>query len=96
MRFTWNGLNPWIIFKGSVRYYLDWYAIWYRHFKYQTVYLDSKGIIMNDQVTKTTSQPLEPVVVTLEKNIEVKTIQTPDQTGKDAKKVDIEELFYKK
>lgn len=70
IRFTWNGLNPWIIFKASFRYFCLWIKIWFKDFRRQnigTAAIKKKGQTMsNAQVTEVKKMiPLDEVVKTL-------------------------------
>jgi hypothetical protein len=42
IRFTWNGLNPWIIFKASINYFCLWIKIWFKDFRRQNIGTVSK------------------------------------------------------
>lgn len=78
IRFTWNGLNPWIIFKASLRQpigfkskitcFCFWLYIWSRNFERQdAAATKKKGQTMsNAQVTEVKKMiPLDEVVKTL-------------------------------
>lgn len=65
IRFTWNGLNPWIILKASINkasinYFCLWIKIWFKDFRRQnigTAVIKKKGQTMsNAQITITPAE----------------------------------------
>lgn len=85
IRFTWNGLNPWIIFKASINYFCLWIKIWFKDFRRQNI---GTAVIKNSSQEGTKGQTMsnaqiETYKATVDKDagkvLDVKPLQGSDE-----------------
>lgn len=82
IRFTWNGLNPWIIFKASINYFCLWIKIWFKDFHRQNI---GTAVIKKKGQTMSNAQVIDKIV---EDHKVTKTLSIPPQ-GSDEVQVTV-------